>query len=128
MLPMPHYGKEASVQPTAQTAQSLISWAEQWYQSARAAFLRGYHAIAGEAPFSPRSHQEFNLLLDTHLLDKALYELAYELNNRPDWVDLPLTGILQCMNTSSAASDRDGRPSGKTIPVAPARPTSMEMW
>lgn len=104
-----HYAAHAALRQRGefQTTQSLISWAEQWYQSARTAFLRGYHAIAGEAPFSPRSHQEFHLLLDRHLLHKALYELAYELNNRPDWVDLPLTGILQCMNASTATSDRE---------------------
>ena len=106
-----HYAAHAALrqrgehQPTEQTTQSLVSWAEQWYQRARTAFLRGYHAIAGEAPFSPRSQQEFHLLLDAHLLDKALYELAYELNNRPDWVALPLTGILQCMDASTATSD-----------------------
>jgi maltose alpha-D-glucosyltransferase/alpha-amylase len=33
-------------------------------------------------------------LLDLFLLDKALYELSYELNNRPDWVRIPLRGIL----------------------------------
>ena len=107
-----HYAAHAALRQrgdfhvTSQTTQSSISCAEQWYQGARGAFLQGYRTIAGEAPFSPRSHQEFHLLLDTHLLDKALYELAYELNNRPDWVDLPLTGILQCMNTSTAASNR----------------------
>ena len=38
-----------------------------------------------------------------HILEKALYELTYELNNRPDWVTLPLTGILQCFDSSNAA-------------------------
>ena len=85
----------------------LKAWAEEWYEHARTAFLRGYLAIASEAPFSPRSQQEFHLLLDAHLLDKALYELTYELNNRPDWVALPLTGILQCMDASTATGDRE---------------------
>ena len=74
-----------------------------WYQSACAAFLTGYRAVAGRAPFSPQSQQEFILLLDMHILEKALYELTYELNNRPDWVTLPLTGILQCFDSSNAA-------------------------
>jgi predicted trehalose synthase len=34
-------------------------------------------------------------MLRAHILDKALYELAYELNNRPPWVYIPLTGVLQ---------------------------------
>ena len=88
---------------TQPAAESLAPWAEHWYQSARAAFLTGYRAVAGQAPFSPQSQQGFNLLLEVHVLEKAIYELTYELNNRPDWVTLPLTGILQCLDTSAAA-------------------------
>jgi maltose alpha-D-glucosyltransferase/alpha-amylase len=36
-------------------------------------------------------------VVDIYLLEKAVYELSYELNNRPDWVDLPIAGILQVM-------------------------------
>ncbi|MGZ9275336.1 MAG: putative maltokinase, partial [Nitrospira sp.] len=109
-----HYAAHAALrqrdehQPIERGIQSLISWTDQWYQTARTAFLRGYHAIAGKAPFSPRSQQEFHLLLDVHLLDKAVYELTYELNNRPDWVALPLSGILQCVDSPPPTSDRGG--------------------
>jgi len=108
-----HYAAHAALQQRGDyqkiepAAQSLAPWAEQWYESVRAAFLRGYRAVAGEAPFSPQSPQEFNLLLDLHLLDKAVYELTYELNNRPDWVALPMTGILQCMDSSTTDQDQD---------------------
>ncbi len=104
-----HYASHAALRqrlalPTTETErQGLVTWAEHWYQSVRTAFLVGYGSIAGQAPFSPRSQQEFQLLLDVHVLDKALYELTYELNNRPDWVALPLTGILQCVRSSNAA-------------------------
>jgi len=37
------------------------------------------------------------VLLDAFLLEKALYELAYELNNRPDWVRIPIQGILELL-------------------------------
>ncbi|MBS0170205.1 MAG: putative maltokinase [Nitrospira sp.] len=90
--------------PSMPSSPDLVPWLEQWYRTARTAFLRGYHSTAGEADFSPRSQAEFALLLDVHLLDKALYELAYELNNRPEWVGLPLTGIVQLVDTSSPAS------------------------
>jgi maltose alpha-D-glucosyltransferase/alpha-amylase len=43
----------------------------------------------------PPSQEERQVLLDTYLLEKAVYELSYELNNRPDWVRIPLQGIRQ---------------------------------
>jgi maltose alpha-D-glucosyltransferase / alpha-amylase len=42
-------------------------------------------------PSEPRLFQE---LLEAYVIDKAFYELVYELNNRPSWVLIPLTGIL----------------------------------
>jgi maltose alpha-D-glucosyltransferase/alpha-amylase len=45
----------------------------------------------------PKSRAEIVLLLDIYLLEKAVYELSYELNNRPDWLDMPLAGILQLL-------------------------------
>ena len=42
----------------------------------------------------PQTAQEFQRLLDIQLVEKALYELIYELNNRPTWVELPLRGLL----------------------------------
>ena len=41
---------------------------------------------------------QLRTLLSAYLLEKALYELRYELNNRPDWVNIPLEGILQLVN------------------------------
>ncbi|ULA67428.1 MAG: hypothetical protein LZF62_240035 [Nitrospira sp.] len=99
------------------TSPDLGPWIEQWYRNARTAFLRGYRTTAGEAKFLPQSHQEFDLLLDVHVLDKAFYELTYELNNRPDWVGLPLTGLLQPADTSLVTDDTDG---GGTVAHKPA--------
>jgi maltose alpha-D-glucosyltransferase/alpha-amylase len=53
---------------------------------------------AGEADFIPRDREELKILLDAFLLDKAIYELAYELNNRPDWVAIPLQGVSQVLS------------------------------
>ncbi len=95
-------------------APSFMHEAEQWYGTACTAFLKGYRTTVAEANFSPPSRQEFNLLLDVHILDKALYELTYELNNRPDWVGLPLTGILQCVEASLVIDDEDDLEHAKT--------------
>ena len=37
------------------------------------------------------------LFLDAFLLDKAIYEIGYELNNRPDWISVPIQGVLQML-------------------------------
>ena len=74
--------------------ESLAPWARLWEQSMGAEFLRAYRNRAQGAQFLPSDKGAFQKLLAIYLLDKALYELAYELNNRPDWVRIPLIGIL----------------------------------
>ncbi|MGZ8447897.1 MAG: putative maltokinase, partial [Candidatus Deferrimicrobiaceae bacterium] len=76
---------------------SLEPWADCWNGWVSSAFLQGYLAVAKEGAFLPRTREEISTLLDTYLLEKAIYELGYELNNRPDWVKLPLLGILSLM-------------------------------
>ena len=49
------------------------------------------------ASFLPQTMEEFRLLLRIFLLEKAIYELGYELNNRPDWVQIPLRGTLDIL-------------------------------
>jgi maltose alpha-D-glucosyltransferase/alpha-amylase len=68
--------------------------AERWFQWVAAAFLHAYRAAAQGESFLPVERADFAALLDAFLLDKAFYELHYELNNRPDWVAIPLRGIL----------------------------------
>jgi maltose alpha-D-glucosyltransferase / alpha-amylase len=44
------------------------------------------------------------VLLDAHLLEKAVYEVGYELNNRPNWARIPLTGILELLQAPPGPS------------------------
>jgi maltose alpha-D-glucosyltransferase/alpha-amylase len=74
--------------------ESLEPWARLWEQSMGAEFLRVYRNTAQGAPFLPAAEGNFRKLLSIYLLDKALYELSYELNNRPTWVRIPLISIL----------------------------------
>jgi maltose alpha-D-glucosyltransferase/alpha-amylase len=75
----------------------LAPWAELWRQHVSAAFLRAYRATAAGAGFLPADAAQSEALLSAFLLAKVLYELTYELNNRPDWVGTPLRGILSLM-------------------------------
>ena len=72
----------------------LEPWAQLWERSAAAAFLRAYRETAQGAEFLPVESRDFRKLLDVFLLDKALYEVLYELNARPAWVRIPLMGIM----------------------------------
>jgi maltose alpha-D-glucosyltransferase/alpha-amylase len=80
--------------PTADTLPVLLSYADFWTASVGAAYLQGYFDAAAGLSSVPSNRQERKLLLDIFLLQKALYEIGYELNNRPDWVSIPLRGIL----------------------------------
>lgn len=76
----------------------IEAYAGLWYAWVSATYLRGYFATARNASFVPETQSESRLLLDAFLLHKALYEVAYELNNRPDWVVIPLRGILSLLS------------------------------
>jgi len=76
---------------------TLEPWARRWHRWVGAVFLRSYLATARAALFLPQSRAELQTLLDAFLLDKAVYELRYELNNRPTWARIPIEGILQSM-------------------------------
>ena len=65
-----------------------------WRSWVSAAFLKEYLLTMEESPVLPASSEERGLLLDVLLLEKALYEVNYELNNRPEWLRIPLRGVL----------------------------------
>jgi maltose alpha-D-glucosyltransferase/alpha-amylase len=70
---------------------------QEWVRSASELFLEGYWRAVGEAVFVPRTVEERGLLLEILLLEKALYELRYELDNRPEWVRVPLRGMARIL-------------------------------
>jgi maltose alpha-D-glucosyltransferase/alpha-amylase len=72
----------------------LERWAHLWQTWSSVTFLRAYLAAAGGAAFLPPTPAAFVTLLRAFVLDKALYEVLYELNSRPGWLEIPLWGIL----------------------------------
>jgi predicted trehalose synthase len=67
-----------------------------WEDRAREAYLDGYFGAA-DAALLPPGQQALQQLLATFELEKAVYELRYELNNRPDWVPIPVAGIARLL-------------------------------
>ena len=90
----------------AEDVPALQPWARLWSRWASAAFVRGYMLALGDAPFFPRDPLELTPMLDFYLLEKTVYELRYELNNRPDWVRIPLEAILRRVDLEA------GKPAG----------------
>ncbi len=84
-------GAEGS-QPTS--AGILVKWAQAWQNCASEEFLRGYRETVTTNQDLLPPPRETQLLLDAFVLEKALYELLYELNNRPAWIHIPIAGIL----------------------------------
>ena len=80
--------------PNTSASENLTAWAILWQNSASAEFLRAYRETIASNPTLLPPPQQAQSLLAAYLLEKALYELLYELNNRPAWLRIPLTGIL----------------------------------
>ena len=76
----------------AEDAPALAPWARLWRRWASARFLQGYLGVASGAGFLPPNPDDLRAMLELYLIDKTVYELRYELNNRPDWVGHPAPG------------------------------------
>ena len=72
----------------------LKPWAGYWSRWASVHYLQGYFEVTRKSVLLPKTTPELKVMLQVYLLEKAIYELAYELNNRPDWVHVPIDGIL----------------------------------
>ncbi|WP_437740916.1 hypothetical protein WMF39_35415 [Sorangium sp. So ce1504] len=80
----------------------LKPWTDAWVAWVSASYLAGYLETIARAqataeartdetaPFVPANDADTVLLLDFYMLEKCIYEVSYELNNRPDWLDIPL--------------------------------------
>ncbi len=75
----------------------VTEWSNLWYRWVSGAFLQGYLETVEGASFLPSDPGDLRLLLDAYLIEKAIYEIGYEMNNRPDWTAIPVRGILSLL-------------------------------
>ncbi len=94
--------RQVSLAPRPEDELALLqNWAQYWYTWVSATFLTAYLNSIREANLLPEDSEQLKILLDAFLLERAVYEIGYELNNRPSWLKVPLQGVLQLMQTSS---------------------------
>ncbi|HXF10281.1 MAG TPA: putative maltokinase, partial [Desulfuromonadaceae bacterium] len=75
-------------------------WSQYWARWVSAIYFRAYRQTAGQARFMPQTDADLQVMMDAFLLRKAIYELGYELNNRPEWVGIPLQGIIELIENA----------------------------
>ncbi len=71
----------------------LEPWIDLWFYCMASTFLKSYIGASEAGGYNPHETEDFSVLLNAFLLEKAVYELGYELNNRPDWIKIPIKGI-----------------------------------
>ena len=76
---------------------ALERWAQFWYVWVSSSFLKSYLKGVEKTELIPDDPEQLKILLDVYLLEKAIYEIGYELNNRPHWLKVTLQGILQLL-------------------------------
>ena len=77
----------------------LERWADLWYRHMGSVFLQSYLKTTGSSVFIPQNSEDLQIMLEAYLLDKAVYEIGYELNNRPGWVLIPVRGIKHILKS-----------------------------
>jgi len=73
--------------------ENLEKWADLWYFYVSGIYLQSYTETIERHNLLPRDHDDLELLLELFLLEKVVYEIGYELNNRPDWITIPFRGL-----------------------------------
>jgi maltose alpha-D-glucosyltransferase/alpha-amylase len=76
-------------------------WGRFWQAWVSESYLASYLEHSTKSGFLATDKDEIALLLDIYMLEKAVYEIGYELNNRPNWVVVPLEGILDLLQAES---------------------------
>ncbi|MER2527129.1 MAG: maltose alpha-D-glucosyltransferase [Candidatus Competibacter denitrificans] len=92
-----NYAAHAALQPFTADRQALAPRIDDWERQTRAAFLNGYAEATRDSVGLGIDLAQANLLLQAFTLEKVCYELCYELDNRPDWVEIPLSSLCELL-------------------------------
>ncbi len=90
--------------PTPLSMKDMEPWRKLWFRWAAISFLDEYLKVSRGGSFIPQDIEQVKLLFFAYSLEKALYEVGYELNNRPDWVAIPFQGISEILNLNDSGS------------------------
>jgi maltose alpha-D-glucosyltransferase/alpha-amylase len=77
----------------------IEGWVAMWHRWVSSTFVDAYLEHVADSPYLPAGREELDQLLDFFLLEKAVYELNYEANARPGWIDIPVRGILDVLDS-----------------------------
>ncbi len=91
------YAGQTALAEVSESSPELAKFVECWTVWTNAIFANSYFETCGGAPFLPSDRTQTAALLDAFRVDKAVYELGYEINNRPGWVRIPLIGIARIL-------------------------------
>ncbi|MBD3347448.1 MAG: maltose alpha-D-glucosyltransferase [Chitinivibrionales bacterium] len=96
-----HYAGHAAILRNTHLSEEmkdlLIQWIKSWYRCVSGIFLSSYFRTMDKSAIVPQNIEQRTLLLKAFLLEKAVYELGYELNSRPQWVTIPIKGINELL-------------------------------
>jgi maltose alpha-D-glucosyltransferase/alpha-amylase len=79
----------------------MAGWTQHWQHAAASEFLWAYGDALARSPGLLPDPKTAQVLLEAYLLEKALYEVLYELNHRPEWLHIPISGILPLQDSST---------------------------
>ena len=119
MLRSFHYASVWALEACPEPSRAALApWASLWHRAVSATFLRGWLAAVKGSVVLPREPQVTRALLDLFLLEKGIYEVHYEMNNRPEWVDIPLQGLREIVTADRDTRNRGDTPVPTTMPSA----------
>jgi|GEM_PF-357960 len=127
MLRSFHYAAVSALRASPEGSRAALApWSAFWHRAVSAAFLRGWLDAVKGSVVLPNDPAVTRALLDLYLLEKGVYEVGYEMNNRPEWVEIPLEGLRELMESEpKIAADGNGRAAAtvdKRFEEAPASP------